>query len=168
MEVMFSKGRGPFMIRQDNRFTRGYGKKEPVPEMEPHGLKTVRSTPEDGLMIIQREREPTFSLMGPNTRVDSSVAKNTAEEPSKKPTDSSVMTVNGRMAKGLEEGGSINVTVRATRGIGWMVSPMAREYLRILMDRFTQEHWNLVSGREMENYAAVTEASPMKENGTKT
>ena len=165
---MFSKGRGPFMIRQDNRFTRGYGKKEPVPEMEPHGLKTVRSTPEDGLMIIQREREPTFSLMGPNTKEDSSAAKNTGEEPSKKPTDSSVMTVNGRMAKGLEEGGSINVTVRAMRGIGWMVSPMARERSPILMDGFTQEHWDLVSGREMENYAAVTAASPMKENGTKT
>ena len=168
MEVMFSKDRGPFMIRQDNRFTRGYGKKEPVPEMEPHGLKTVRSTPEDGLMIIQRDREPTFSLMEPNTRVDSSVEKNTGEGPSKKLMDSSVMMVNGRMAKGSGEVGSINVTVRATRGIGWMVSPMARERSPILMDGFTQERWNLVSGREMENYAAVTEASPMKENGTKT
>ena len=137
MEVMFSKGRGPFMIRQDNRFIRGYGKTEPVPEMEPHGLKTVRSIPEDGLMIIQREREPTFSLMEPNTRVDSSVEKNTGEEPSKKPMDSSVMTVNGRMAKGLEEGGSTNVTVRATRGIGWMVSLMATECSPIPMDWFT-------------------------------
>ena len=64
------------------------------------------------------ERVPTFFPMGLNTREDSSVEKNMAKEPSKKPTDSSVMMVNGRMVKGLEKGGSINVTVRVTMEIG--------------------------------------------------
>ena len=65
--------------------------------------------------------------------------KNMAKEPSKKPTDSSVMMVNGRMVKGLEKGGSTNVTVQATMEIGWMVSLMATECLPILMDGFTLE-----------------------------
>ena len=105
--------------------------------MEPHGLRMVRSTLEIGLMITRMERGPTFFQMGLNTREDSSVEKNMAKEPSKKPTDSSVMMVNGRMVKSLEEGGSTNVTARVTKGIGWMVSLMAKECSPILMDGFT-------------------------------
>ena len=107
--------------------------------MGPHGLKTVRSTLEIGLMITRMERGPTFFQMGLNTREDSSVEKKMAKEPSKKPMDSSVMMVNGRMVKDLEEGGSTNVTVRATMEIGWMVSLMAMECLPIPMDGFTLE-----------------------------
>ena len=107
--------------------------------MGPHGLKMVRSTLEIGLMITRMERVPTFFPMGLNTREDSSVEKNMAKEPSKKPTDSSVMMVNGRMVKGLEKGGSTNVTVRATMEIGWMVSLMATECSPIPMDGFTLE-----------------------------
>ena len=139
MEALSFRDRGPFITRLVNRSTRVYGKTEPVPEMGPHGLKMVRSTLEIGLMITRMERGPTFFPMGLNTREDSSVEKNMAKEPSKKPTDSSVMMVNGRMAKGLEEGGSTNVTVRATRGIGWMVSLMATECSPIPMDGFTLE-----------------------------
>ena len=139
MEALSFSDRGPFITRLVNRFTRVYGKSEPVPEMGPHGLKMVRSTLEIGLMITRMERVPTFFRMGLNTREDSSVEKNMAKEPSKNPTDSSVMMVNGRMAKGLEEGGSTNVTVRATKGIGWMVSLMATECSPIPMDGFTLE-----------------------------
>ena len=139
MEALSFKDRGPFITRLVNRSTRVYGKTEPVPEMGPHGLKMVRSTLEIGLMITRMERVPTFFRMGPNTREDSSVEKNMAKEPSKKPTDSSVMMVNGRMAKGLVKGGSTNVTVRATMEIGWMVSLMATECSPIPMDGFTLE-----------------------------
>ena len=139
MEALSFRDRGPFITRLVNRSTRVYGKTEPVPVMGPHGLKMVRSTLEIGLMITQMERGPIFFPMGLNTREDSSVVKNMAKEPSKKPMDSSVMMVNGRMVKGLEEGGSTNGTARATKGIGWMVSLMATECSPIPMDGFTLE-----------------------------
>ena len=139
MEALSFRDRGHFITRLVNRFTKVYGKTEPVPEMEPHGLKMVQSTLEIGLMITRMERGPTFFPMGLNTREDSSVVRNMAKESSKKPTDSSVMMVNGRMDKGLEEGGSTNVTVRVTMEIGWMVSLMATECLPIPMDGFTLE-----------------------------
>ena len=54
------QGQGTLYNQTGQSVYQVYGKTEPVPEMEPHGLKMVRSTLEIGLMITRMEKGPTF------------------------------------------------------------------------------------------------------------
>ena len=131
-------GKGPFMIFKGKLFTKEFGRTEPVPEMVPPGLLMVQSILATGWMIILKEKGPTSLPMEPNIMGAFYAGKNMAEGSSRKPMVSSVMMVNGRMVKGLEEAGSAKAMVPIMKENGFRVNPMARGATPMWMARYTQ------------------------------